>query len=110
MWAANGTELFYQRGPRIVGFPRPVLAGVRIIGTHPFEWTSETLLTASRFVTFLGAARHYDITPDGKRFLMIFQETRTAGETQINRPEIEPSHIRIVLNWFTELQRRVPVK
>ena len=42
--------------------------------------------------------RNYDIAPDGKRFLMI-------------QSEAEPVYtkVKIVLNWFEELKRLVPV-
>ena len=38
----------------------------------------------------------FGISPDGQRFVMI-------------RTEIEPSAIHVVLNWFQELERLVPV-
>jgi len=40
----------------------------------------------------------FDISPDGQRFLMLKMEM-----------EIEPSTIHVVLNWFEELERLVPV-
>jgi hypothetical protein len=40
----------------------------------------------------------YDVTPDGQRFLMI-REAPTEQATQIN----------VVVNWFEELKRRIPV-
>ena len=42
----------------------------------------------------------YDVSPDGQRFLMI----QPGGTDQT------PTQIQVVLNWFTELQQRVPVK
>ena len=47
---------------------------------------------------FSAGGRHYDIAPDGKRFLMI-------------KPAME-SEARIILvqNWFEELKRLVPVQ
>jgi Tol biopolymer transport system component len=47
--------------------------------------------------------RNYDITPDGKQFLAVvnpLQAEQTSGAPQI----------QVVLNWFRELQERVPVK
>jgi len=41
----------------------------------------------------------WDVSPDGKRFLMM-KEAGSAASTRIN----------IVLNWFEELKQRVPVK
>ena len=43
---------------------------------------------------------YYDVSPDGQRFLMLKPvESQTSAPTQIN----------VVLNWFEELKRRVPV-
>ena len=42
----------------------------------------------------------YDVSPDGQRFLMLKPvELQASAPTQIN----------VVLNWFEELKRRVPV-
>ena len=46
----------------------------------------------------------WDISPDGKRFLMMKDE-------QSATPAAEgPQRIHIVLNWFEELKRLVPKK
>ena len=42
----------------------------------------------------------YDVTRDGKRFLMV----RLAAE------ELAPPEISIVENWFTELKRLAPAR
>ncbi len=42
---------------------------------------------------------YWDISPDGKRFLML-KDAAVEGSRKIN----------IVLNWFEELKQRVPVK
>jgi hypothetical protein len=43
---------------------------------------------------------NYDVSPDGQRFLLVKpSEQEQAAPTQIN----------VVLNWFEELKRRVPV-
>jgi hypothetical protein len=49
---------------------------------------------------------HWDVSPDGKRFLMI-KEPETTDE------ESAPGWLRkinIVLNWFEELKQQVPVE
>jgi hypothetical protein len=50
--------------------------------------------------------RTYDVSPDGKRFLMIKDATPTPTSSGAPRP----SQLVIVLNWFEELKRRVPTK
>jgi hypothetical protein len=50
----------------------------------------------------LGAVplRGYDVSPDGRRFLMV---------QLVGRPGREPvTKIHIVLNWFEELKRLIP--
>ena len=41
--------------------------------------------------------RNYDVNPDGQRFLMV---------QTVDDPA--PTQIRVVLNWFKELERLVP--
>jgi hypothetical protein len=48
----------------------------------------------------------YEITPEGK-FVVVVPAPNAQGEQQTNR---SPQQINVVLNWFTELQQRVPVK
>jgi hypothetical protein len=40
----------------------------------------------------------YDVSPDGKRFLMVKSAGDQSGDTQLE----------VVQNWFEELRRRVP--
>jgi hypothetical protein len=46
--------------------------------------------------------RPYDVTPDGKQFVMMFpaSETKDSDTLQIN----------VVLNWFQDLKQRAPAK
>ena len=46
----------------------------------------------------------FDISPDGKHFLMLKQ---AAAETESKAGT--PRTINIVLNWFEELKKKVPV-
>ena len=43
-------------------------------------------------------AKDYDVSPDGQRFLMIKPDPAESG----------PAHVKVVLNWFEEVKRRVP--
>ena len=47
------------------------------------------------------AIRSYDVTPDGRRFLMVQQK---------ERPLVSASEMILVQNWLEELKARVPVK
>ena len=51
-----------------------------------------------------GPARNYDVTPDGKRFLVILQ----GSQREVNSRS--PIQINVVLNWLEELKQHLPVK
>jgi serine/threonine-protein kinase len=97
LWSSDGKELFYIPGPGqflkvalstqtnfSVGNPTPALPGGAFL--------------AEGGPTF---PRSYDILPDGK---LLGTSTGMQSSTQA------PPEIRVVLNWFTELQQRVPAK
>ena len=91
VWSPDGRELFYRSGDRTM------VVSIRTQG--------QTLAAGTPKVLFEGqyvshsqppGFQYYDISPDGKRFLMLKEVTPEA--TQIN----------VVLNWFEELKRLVP--
>jgi hypothetical protein len=49
-------------------------------------------------------SRDFDISPDGKQFVAVLEAT---ARTAVKQPNPQ---INVVLNWFTELQQRVPIK
>ena len=84
LWARN-SELFYWRGNRLFAVQ---------IGTEPelSIGEPEALFSAERYTTNL--SREYDVSADGLRALI----ARTADASK-------PREAKIVLNWFTELER-----
>ena len=103
LWARNGRELFYLA-------PSGALMGVRVEpGT---TWRADAPTTVLDGQYLLGGAlfggapflvRTYDVSLDGKRFLMI----KEAGATG---PAVAPASIVVVQNWTEELKRLVPTK
>jgi hypothetical protein len=88
VWARSG-ELFYRNGDNIMA--------VSTETTPTFKYGTPRLLFEKALLATLGG---YDVTPDGKRFLIIrSRETEQTG-----------AQINVVLNWFEELKQRVPVK
>ncbi len=89
VWSPDDTELFYRSGP----FLR-----VASLQTKPFQVLSqEVVFTDQRF--WRGPHHtHYDIHPDGQRFLMMNMQGSEGTRPKIN----------VVLNWFEELKRLVP--
>ena len=102
LWSPEGKSLFYLEAAAQPGLYR--LISVRVRTQAGFAFSNPTPLVEQILLKNSLGPRPYDITPDGKQFVAVFPASdATSGE---------PSHpeIRVTLNWFTELQRRVPVK
>ena len=56
------------------------------------------------FIQSVGTPRNYDVTPDGKQFLVVLPAS------QGNSTQRAGVQLNVVLNWCTELEQRVPVK
>jgi eukaryotic-like serine/threonine-protein kinase len=94
VWARSGRELFYlDESSALTGIP------VRTSGST-FLPGSPTKLFTTRYVE-PNPARHYDVSPDGRRFLMI--KNSAEGD-----PNATPASMVVVEHWFEELKRRVP--
>jgi serine/threonine-protein kinase len=97
MWSSNnGLEVL---------FSEPVqMMTVKVISTHPaFTFSTPALFLARpRIVRPWPAQRNYDIAADGRLLGIISAED--------DRTPPRAPQIRIVSNWFRELQEHVPVK
>jgi serine/threonine-protein kinase len=102
LWARSGRELFYYVGPP--SGPGKIMA----VSVQP----GRTLTFGTPHIVVDGpylapqTARNYDLSPDGKRFLLIKDATPTP-------PSSSPppaSQLVVVLNWTEELKARVPAK
>ncbi|TDI39546.1 MAG: hypothetical protein E2P02_18505 [Acidobacteria bacterium] len=89
LWAPSGSELFYRNINKMlaVEIENDTEEGFR--PGRPRVLFEKELKFAYR--------RNYDISPDGKRFIMV----------QIP-PSTGPGQLEIVFNWFDELKRLVP--
>jgi len=93
LWNPNGRELFYRLGNRLMAVP---------VATDPaFSAGRPVMLFAGEYLAspFPATGVTYDVTRDGQRFLMV-KDIEQASATQIN----------VVVNWFEELKRLVPVR
>jgi serine/threonine-protein kinase len=91
-WSPDGQELFY------LGFDQQTLMRVSVESGAVFRpGTPERLLDLSSEYSLSAVGRNYDISRDGRRFLM------TKAHAPATRPEIN-----VVVNWFEELKRLVP--
>ena len=98
LWSADGRELFYRdsRGA-VVGVT------VKVVG-NTLEPGAATTLVREGYYSGGGGTfgRTYDVSADGKRFLMI-KEASDSKEADAPTPTIT-----VVQNWFEELKRVVP--
>jgi serine/threonine-protein kinase len=102
LWSRNGRELFYMTtaGPEATLMSAPIQPGATWSAGTP------TKLFSGRFFfteTGIGEGRTYDVSPDGRRFLMIKEANGS------DQPATSASLI-VVLNWLEELKQRVPVR
>jgi hypothetical protein len=92
MWTQGGRELVYREDDKVVAVAVDLASGTsgppRVLFAGPYPsnqgWTRP---------------RSYDVSPDGQRFLM----------TKLPREQARP-RIRVVMNWFAELQQQVPAR
>lgn len=95
VWNPNGSELFY------IDRESSTLWAVEVKTRPAFAVGKPRLLFQGKQVGGVGGglqAANYDVTPDGRRFVMVREEERQAEPTQFN----------IVVNWLNEVRRLVP--
>ncbi len=99
LWSPDGRELFYLTEDNSAMAIAVNTDQVLRLGTPKLMFRHSCIGFGS-----FSAGTPWDISPDGKRFLMIKEAapSATAGEG--------PRKINIVVNWFEELKQRVPVK
>ncbi len=89
VWARDGRELFYRNGDKMMALA---------VTTQPtFSAATPRLLFEGRYEPSFRGEANYDVSPDGQRFLMV---------KSMEQPT--PTPLVVVLDWFTDLTRRVP--
>jgi hypothetical protein len=92
VWARNGRELFYRSPGKMMAVETGLEPDL-VVGPP------RVLFETSAFADTDPEFRQYDISPDGRRFVMI-------GATE---ELTTPPRLAVVLEWFSELARRAPV-
>jgi serine/threonine protein kinase/Tol biopolymer transport system component len=102
IWSPDGKEIFYALGQ---GGGRADLMSIAVQTRPSFSFGKATPLPIKSFWHngAPGAPRGFDITPDGKEFVIMVPSSDEASERQT-------AQIYVALHWFEELKRRVPVK
>jgi serine/threonine-protein kinase len=96
VWSPAGGELFYVT-------PKGELMAVPVESGSSFKMRNAVKLFDWPTVGVPGPGRTYDVSHDGKRFLMLKEST----------PDSRPGStatIRLVLNWVEELKGKLPAK
>jgi dipeptidyl aminopeptidase/acylaminoacyl peptidase len=96
LWSRDGQEIFYRNGDAVMA------VSVKIAPTFGLE--TAKMLFRGTYVSNVFSSENWDyatwdISPDGKRFLMMKEAGSSAGG---------PRKINIILNWFEELKEHVP--
>ncbi len=92
-WSRDGSEIYYRS---VVG-PGILVAEVTM---EPFSASDPVELSD----TVMRPGANLDATADGQRFLV----TTFVG-SDVSDPATATPRINVILNWFEELKRRVPV-
>jgi serine/threonine-protein kinase len=94
-WSSAGDELFYYVDPGTI-MAVPVNSGTELVLGSP------EVAVQGAYARPLNSGTHYDVSPDGRRFLLIVEEEGPEGEAT-------PPPMVVVLNWHQELLEQVPV-
>ena len=92
-WGPNGRQLFYLNGSRVMSVDLNTESGLPVGKPRMLfdRAPSESALNSGQW------GHTYAVLPDGNRFLFVS-----------NAPRPEVRELKVVLNWFEELKRRVP--
>jgi len=95
IWAPDGDKLYF----RDISGKKVMVVSILVNEDGTLEFGKPQLVIEGDFKSSLGPwGRNYDLSPDGKKFVLIAQE----------RSDILPRQINIVLNWQQELSELVP--
>jgi eukaryotic-like serine/threonine-protein kinase len=90
VWNPHGGELFFRNGSKIMA--------VDVDTTSGFSAGKPRMLFEGPYLPTPGSLQFYDVSPDGRRFLMLKPSEQTTSLVQIV----------VVQNWFEELKQKVP--
>jgi dipeptidyl aminopeptidase/acylaminoacyl peptidase len=100
-WSRDGRELFYTTPQSFGGQATSTKMMVVAVSLRPtFTAGNPRMLFQGRYGA-TALIRAYDVTSDGRRFLMVQQK---------ERPAVNAADMILVQNWSEELKARVPTK
>jgi serine/threonine-protein kinase len=92
MWSSNGHELFYRTEDQRIMVANYSVRGAAFVAEKPRVWFGKRLSN-------VGLSRNLDLTPDGKRFIVVMP-------VESPEPREYQSHINMELNFFDEVRRQ----
>jgi len=95
LWSKDGRELFYYLPPDTI-MAVPVAQGPNLTLGAP------AVAVKGSYALALNAGRHYDVSPDGQKFLLLVDAQSPDGK------KAEPPEMRLVLHWTEELKAKLP--
>jgi len=104
-WGSNDTILFTAAQEGGVGALDGGIMAVAAQTDHGFTWGNGVKLFDWPTLDRPGFGRTYDLSADGRRFLMIKEPDDTGRASDANS-----SGMVVVLNWVEELKQRVPTR
>lgn len=90
MWSRGSAELFYRDGDKMMAVT--VRTGAKFAADRP-----RLLFQGAYEMGPVAGMVNYDVSRDGRRFLMLVSEGKSA-----------PPRVDVLIDWFSELQRRAP--
>jgi len=102
VWARNGRELFYFSGQALMAVP------VQTTPTFSAGIPAKLFEGPYYFADLLG--RTYDVSRDGRRFVMIKNPPRLAAAMGTGDQPATTANMVVVVNWIEELKQRVPTR
>ena len=91
VWARNGRELFFRNGDQMM--VADVGSGSAFSASRPRPLFAKAVARGDGYA-------NYDVSPDGQRFIVVNTPEAEAGATEIS----------VIVNWFDELKRLVPIR
>jgi Tol biopolymer transport system component len=102
LWSPDGRELFYRSGDSTMA--------VAVTTEPAFKPGTPKILFRGTYFSYKPYGTEYtpwDISPDGKRFIMVKPPKPTEDKSTAAGPQPK---ITVVVNWFEELKQRMAVK
>jgi serine/threonine-protein kinase len=97
IWSRDGRELFYETPDNRIMAATYTAKGDSFAADKPRSWSNTQIMDL-----FGTGIWNLDLSPDGKRFAAIPRPEATAEQKR-------SVHVMVLLNFFDELRRRVPV-